>query len=75
MTDASLDELRLAYKAAVDEWVRTIRAEEELAVPDHSMKAMEKWDDAHVTEQDAQARMAKAREAYKDALRRVNYGI
>ena len=70
-----LDNLRVAYKQAVDAWVATIRAEEALATPDHSMIAMEKWDDAHFKEQDAQEAAATARDAYKDALRTVNYGI
>jgi hypothetical protein len=71
----NLDELRLAYKKAVDAWVGTIRAEEALATPDHSMRAMENWDDAHFKEQDAQANATDAREQYKDALRNANYGI
>ena len=75
MSDANLDQLRLAYKNAVDEWVDSIRAEENLATPDHSMIAMERWDAAHFREQDAATNAAKAREAYKDGLRAVNYGI
>jgi hypothetical protein len=70
-----LDELRLAYKKAVDEWVNTIRAEEALATPDHSMIAMEKWDDAHLREHDEHSKVTEARDAYKDALREANYGI
>ena len=68
-------DLRLAYKLAVDEWVLAIRAEEALATPDHSMTAMEEWDDAHFREQDAQEKAQQARDAYKDALRNFNYGI
>ena len=75
MITTDLDQLRLAYKAAVDDWVAAIRAEEALATPDHSITAMEKWDDARFKEQDAQEKAAKAREAYKDALREANYGI
>ena len=75
MSNADLDEARLAYKKAVDEWVDTIRAEEALATPDHSMIAMEHWDAAHFKEQDAHQKATEAREAYKDGLRRVNYGI
>ena len=75
MSTSDLDQLRLEYKAAVDEWVAAIRAEEALATADHSMTAMENWDDAHFKEQDAQAKATKAREAYMDALRTVNYGI
>jgi hypothetical protein len=40
MANSDLDQLRLAYKAAVDEWVDAIRGEEALATPDHSMVAM-----------------------------------
>ena len=75
MSDTNLDELRLSYKAAVDEWVNAIRAEEALATSDHSMIAMEQWDAAHFKEHDAHTRVTEAREAYKDALRTVNYGI
>jgi hypothetical protein len=70
-----LDQLRLTYKRAIDDWVEAIRAEEALATADHSMVAMEKWDDAHFHEEDAQARAREAREAYKDGLRTANYGI
>lgn len=75
MSTADLDELRLTYKKAVDQWVAAIRDEEALATPDHSMTAMEKWDDAHFREQDAQSAATKARDAYKDALRTINYSI
>jgi len=75
MNSTDLDPLRLAYKHAVDEWVDAIRSEEALATTDHSMTAMERWDEAHFREQDAQKKTAKACEAYKDALRAVNYGI
>lgn len=75
LTSADLDQLRLAYKQATDKWVDAIRAEEALATVDHSMIAMEKWDDAHFREQDAQGAADTARDAYKDALRSVNYGI
>jgi len=75
MSAPTIDELRLAYKKATDEWVDAIRAEEALATPDHSMVAMEHWDAAHFKEHDAHTRATEAREAYKDALRTVNYGI
>ncbi len=75
MSQADLDSLRSLYKRAVDAWVDAIRAEEALATPDHSMTAMEKWDDAHFKEHDAHEKATAARDAYKDALRSVNYGI
>jgi hypothetical protein len=75
MSQADLDQLRLAYKKVTDDWVNTIRAEEALATPDHSEVAMEKWDAAHLDQHDAHSAATKAREAYKDALRGINYGI
>lgn len=75
MSKENLDQLRLDYKKAVDKWVNTIRAEEALATSDHSEFAMEKWDAAHFTEQDAQTKATEARDAYKDQLRRANYGF
>ena len=39
------------------------------------MIAMERWDDAHFKEQDAQSKATETREAYKDELRGLNYGI
>jgi hypothetical protein len=75
MTQSNLDELRSIYKKATDAWIDSIRAEEALATSDHSIVAMEKWDDAHFREQDAHQKYATALEAYKDGLRAVNYGI
>ena len=70
-----LSELRLAYKRAVKAWIDAIRAEESLATTDHSMTAIERWDEAHFNEQDAQTKAREARDTYKDALRKANYGI
>jgi hypothetical protein len=75
MDKNGLSELRLVYKRAVGEWIDAIRAEEALATTNHSMTAMEKWDDARFKEQDAQKKAQEARGAYKDALRKANYGI
>ena len=70
-----LDQLRLAYKTAVDEWVAAIREEEGLATESHSMTASELWDQAGFREQDAQKAAVEAKEAYKDALRKVLYNF
>jgi len=75
MDNSKLDELQQAYKQAVDQWVAAIRAEESLATPDHSEVAMERWDAAGFAEQDAQNKAKRARDEYKDALRRLNYGF
>ena len=75
MSEPDFDQLRAAYKQAVEEWIDTIRAEEALATHDHSMIAWEQWDAAQFREQDAQAKVTQTREAYKDALRAANIGI
>jgi hypothetical protein len=75
METTELDDLRQAYKTTVDQWVATIREEEELATPDHSMVQMERWDAAGFREQDAKEKAQAAKDAYKDALRKVNYSF
>ena len=75
MDKSKLDELQLAYKQTVDQWVVAIRAEEALATLDHSEVAMERWDAAGFAEQDAQNKAKHARDEYKDGLRQLHYGI
>jgi len=45
----------------------------ELATPDHSETAMERWNDVGFREQQAHAKATAARDAYKDGLRLANY--
>jgi len=75
MEKPDLDGLQRNYKEAVDRWVTAIRAEEALANSDHSETAMEKWDRADFTVQDAEKQAKEARDQYKDALRKIHYGI
>lgn len=75
MSKPNLDELQETYKEAVDRWVAAIRAEEALATPDHSERAMEKWDQADFSVRDAEKEAKDAREAYKEGLRQMHYGI
>jgi len=75
MENADLDRLRLNYKEAVDKWVAAIRAEEDLATPDHSMVAKEAWERANFTEEDARGTAKAARDEYQDALRQLLYNF
>jgi hypothetical protein len=75
METIDFDQLYRAYKQAVDQWVNAIRAEEALAKGDHSMTQMEVWDDAAFALHDAELTAKKARDAYKNALRKKNYGF
>jgi len=71
----NFDELLAEYRQAVDDWVAAIKAEEALANDDHSMVEMEMWDAAALAAIDAEAAAARARENYKNALRKKNYGF
>jgi len=75
MSEPNFDELLWLYKEATDRWINAIRAEESLATNDHSMVAMELWDDAGFKLHDAELTAKKARDAYKNALRKKNYGF
>ena len=70
-----LDHLRFVYKSAVERWIEAIRAEENLATPDHSMVAVEEWERAGLAEEDARTKAKQARQEYEDALRRVLYNF
>lgn len=69
------DQLLSNYRQAVDAWVEAIHAEEELATDDHSMVQMEAWDTAGLALHDVELTAKKARDEYKNALRRKNYGF
>lgn len=75
MENLDFDQLLKTYKSAVDRWVEAIRTEEALATDDHSMVEMERWDDAGFKLHDAELGAKKARDAYKNALRKKNYGF
>jgi len=70
---AELDRLRQAYKDAVEQWITAIRAEEDLATPDHTVSAVDIWEHAGFSEEEARARAKEARSAYEDALRKVDF--
>jgi hypothetical protein len=75
MENPDFDHLYITYKNAADHWVNMIRAEEALANNDHSMVAMEHWDDAQYKLYEAEWTAKRARDAYKNALRKKNFGF
>ncbi len=75
METFNFDQLLSNYKQAIDRWIDAIKTEESLATPDHSMVQMELWDDAGLKVHDAELAAKKARDRYKSALRRKNYGF
>ncbi len=70
-----LDRLQKAYKDAVNVWIAAIREEENLATPDHSIVAWERWEQAGFKAQESQEQATVAKEAYKDGLRLLDYEI
>ena len=75
MQDIDFDKLLSEYRRAIDAWVAAIKAEEALANDDHSMVEMEKWDASAFVVHDAENAAKKARDRYKNALRKKNYGF
>jgi hypothetical protein len=75
MDTLDFDQLLHNYREAIDAWVDAIRCEEALANDDHSMVEMEKWDAAGLHVHDAELTAKKARDQYKNALRKKNYGF
>jgi hypothetical protein len=55
--DASeLDQMQAAYKAAVEEWIVAIKAEEALASVNHTGAEVDKWEGAHFREDEIRAK-------------------
>jgi len=72
---ATLDAMQAKYKAAVDEWVAVIRAEEALASVNHSVAQVDAWENASFLEDAARSKAKAAKKAYEDALRQEFFGF
>lgn len=59
-----------AYKAAMDEWVAALKAEEELALVHPSVAQVDEWEAAHFKEDEARNHAKRAKKNYEDAIRR-----
>jgi hypothetical protein len=66
---AELLKMQKAYKAAMDEWVAALRAEEELALVDPTVAQVDEWEGAHFKEDEARNRAKQAKKNYEDAIR------
>lgn len=64
-----LDQMRNAYKAAVEEWLAAIKHEEDLASVDHSIAEIDRWEAAHFAEEAVRVKVKAAKKLYEDALR------
>jgi hypothetical protein len=71
-----LDDLRAAYKDAVETWIASIRREEALAsAADHSVTEIDQWEKAHFDEEDIRKMVKSAKAKYEDALRTKFFGF
>jgi hypothetical protein len=70
-----LDQLQANYKAAVDDWVEAIRAEEALASGNHSVAELDQWEAACFHENKLQRQAIYKKRLYEDALRREFFGF
>jgi len=68
--DSELDEMRAAYKEAVEEWISAIKHEESLASVDHSVAEVDKWEQAHFAEETIRNKAKAAKKQYESALRK-----
>ena len=64
-----LDQMRSAYKQAVEEWISAIRHEEALASVDHSVAEVDKWEQAHFEEERVRSKAKAAKKQYESELR------
>ena len=64
-----------AHKAAVEEWITTIRVEEELASIDPSEARLDDWERAHLKEEAARNKARKAKKDYEDTIRLAMFGF
>ena len=75
-TDTSeLDRMQTAYKAAVEEWLAAIKAEEALASINHTITEVDKWEGAHFAEDELRNKVKAAKKKYEDALREKFFGF
>ena len=70
-----LDELQIAYKSAVEEWIAAIRKEEALASVNHDIAEVDNWEAAHFAEDELRSKVKDAKEKYEDALREKFFGF
>jgi len=70
-----LNAMQTAYHEAVEDWVKAIRAEEALALVEHSVADVDAWEAACDREEDARKRARAAKKEYEDALREEFFGF
>jgi hypothetical protein len=70
-----LDRMQSDYKAAVEEWIATIRQEEALASTNHSVAQVDRWEQAHFHEEEVRNKVKAAKKRYEAELRAKFFGF
>jgi hypothetical protein len=70
-----LDQMQAAYKAAVEEWIASIKEEEALASVNHTVADLDKWEQASLREEEVRGKVKSAKKLYEDALRGEFFGF
>jgi hypothetical protein len=70
-----LDQMQAAYKAAVEEWIAAIKAEEALASVTHTVAEVDKWEGASFKEDELRGKVKAAKKRYEDSLREKLFGF
>jgi hypothetical protein len=72
---SELDQMQAAYKAAVEEWIASIKEEEALASVNHTVADLDKWEQASMREEEVRSKVKSAKKQYEDALREEFFGF
>ena len=70
-----LDKLQAAYKDTVEAWIAAIRKEEALASVNHDLADVDRWEQAHLQEDELRNKVIAAKDEYEDALRAKFFGF
>jgi anti-sigma regulatory factor (Ser/Thr protein kinase) len=69
MNQTQISKMQECYRAAVEEWMTTIRAEEALALAAPTLSEVDLWEGAHFSEETARNKAKAAKKEYEDAIR------
>jgi hypothetical protein len=72
---SKLDSLQKTYRAAVEDWIYSIRKEESPASEAHSMNEIDQWEKAHFEEDQMRNKVLAAKAKHEDALREKFFGF
>lgn len=75
METPDLAKAQETYKTAVDEWINSIREEENLASVHPTLTTVDAWEQARFREEEKERRVLEAKKTYEEAVRRILFGF